>query len=160
MANAIYDPRIEPHHKVVVVDEETGRFLGWMEAVCNMTTTAGNSVESICVDGIKICDGQTGDEHMVKEAEIPLGVARQFGFERTPVEISDQLIAGINECRHLNGLWSFERRWRDLWRRLNQYPCEVQPPGHSNNSFTEYFRVMKAFAEHKRNLETGRTSNQ
>jgi hypothetical protein len=155
MANAIYDPRIEPHAYVIVLDDERRARLGVMEAIEGMTSTLGNRIISICANGIKMRKHGTGDEYFVNEAEISLTEARRFGWEKTPAQIADDLIEGINGCPHLNALDRFERTWRDMWRRLNQFPTEVQPPGYSVSAFTYYFHVMAAYANRKRQLERG-----
>lgn len=155
MANSIYDPRIEPRAFVVVVDEGTRARLGRMECVEGMRSTLGNLVIAICANGIKLQRNGSDKEYFVKEAEVFHEEARRFGFGNTPEEIADGLIIGIKECVTLNQLDRFEREWRDLWRRLNQHPTKVQPPGFTSTKFTEYDRVMKNFATKKRQLETG-----
>lgn len=155
MANSIYDPRIEPHAYVVIIDEETRARLCQMECVVGMRSTLGNRVISICANGIKLQRGNSEEEYFVREAEVFLEEAQKFGFGKTPAEIADGLITGINECRTLNSLDRFERVWRDLWRRLNQHPTAIQPPGFMSTKFTEYDRVMGLFAKRKRQLEMG-----
>lgn len=155
MANAIYDPRIEPHHFVCVIDDESRARLGRMEAVKGMTSTLGNRVVSIRADGIKIERAGDGKEYLVQGADVLLSVAREFGYGKKPAEIADGLIAEIERIGCVNILFRFERERRDLWRRLNQHPTPVQPPEFKMIKYTEYDRVMAAFATRKRAIEFG-----
>lgn len=159
MPNSIYDPRVEPHFNVIVVDDESRERLGVMEAIVNMTSTLGNHVISITEGGIKLCKPASDREYFVQEAEIFKSEAERFGFCKAPAQIADALIEGINNCPHLNALDRYERHWRDLWRRLNQFPTEIQPPGFTSIKYTEYDRVMAGYAERKRRLESGREAD-
>ena len=156
MANSVYDPRTERLWHVSVIDEETRARLGRMPCYVNMTSTLGNRVVTVRKDGIRMCRATDGHEYTVRGADVYLSVARQFGFNMTPAEIADGLINAIADIPHLNALFRFEREWRDLWRRLNQHPTAVQPPEFKTIKYTEYDRVMKAYAERKRAIELGR----
>ena len=156
MANSVYDPRTERLWRVSVIDEETRARLGRMPCYVNMTSTLGNRVVAVRKDGIRVCRAADGHEYTVRGADVYLSVARQFGFNMTPAEIADGLINAIADIPHLNALFRFEREWRDLWRRLNQHPTAVQPPEFKTIKYTEYDRVMKAYAERKRAIELGR----
>lgn len=156
MANSVYDPRNERLWYVSVIEEETRARLGRMPCYVNMTSTLGNRVVAVRKDGIRMCRATDGREYTVREADVYLSVARQFGFNMTPAEIADGLINAIADIPHLNALFRYEREWRDLWRRLNQHPTAVQPPEFKTIKYTEYDRVMKAYAERKRAIEQGR----
>src|SRR5215210_207876 len=95
MTNAIYDPRIEPHQFVCVVDDGSRARLGQMEAVEGMTSTRGNRVVSIRADGIKMKRAGDGKEYLVRGADVFLSVAREFGYGKTPAEVADGLISEI-----------------------------------------------------------------
>jgi hypothetical protein len=156
MANSIYDPRIEPLWHVSVVDDESRARLGRMPCYENMTSTLGNRVISIRADGVRMRRATDGEEYIVRGVDIFLSVARQFGFNMTPAEIADCLINVIAGIISVNVLFRFEREWRDLGRRLNQHPTAVQPPEFKMIKYTEYDRVMKAYATRKRVIEQGR----
>jgi hypothetical protein len=155
VANAIYDARNEPHQFVSVIDDETRERVGRMKAIEGMRSTLGNLVVSICRDGIKFRHAVGGDEYKAKGADITLSIAREFGFGKKPSEVADGLIAEIEIITSLNRLYRFERERRDLWRRLVEHACEVQPPEYKVTKFTEYFRVMATYAARKRAIEIG-----
>lgn len=156
MANSVYDPRNERLWHVSVINEETRVRLGMMPCYVNMTSTLGNRVIAVRKDGIRMCRAADGHEYTVRGADVYLSVARQFGFNMTPAEIADDLIAAIARITSLNALFRFERERRDLWRRLNQHPTPVQPPEFKVIKYTGYDRVMKEFATRKRAIEQGR----
>ena len=156
MANSVYDPRCEPRWRATVIDDETRARLGFVDVFQNMRSTLGNRVVSIRADGIKMSRAADGSEYVVRGLDVYLTVAREFGFNMTPAEIADGLIAAIARITTLNALFRFERERRDLWRRLNQHPTPIQPPEFKMIKYTEYDRVMKEFATRKRAIEQGR----
>lgn len=156
MANSTYDPRVEPHWFACVVDDETRERVGRVEVIEGMESTLGNQVISIRADGIKMCRAGDGVEYIVRGLDVPLSIARAFGFGKTAAQIADDLIAEISGILTLNALFRFERQRRDLWRRLNQHPTPVQPPEFKSIKFTEYDRVMKEYAIRKRAIEQGK----
>lgn len=156
MANAIYDPRIEPHWRASVIEDETHARLGWLECVVGLTSTRGNRVIAVRFNGIRMRRAADGEEYMVRGLDVYLSVARAFGFNMTPAQIADGLINTIAGVTSLNVLFNFERDWRDLWRRLNQHPTPIQPPEFKTIKYTEYHRVMEAYATRKRAIEQGK----
>ena len=84
MANAIYDPRIEPDHFVCVIDDKSRARMGSMEAIKCMTSTLGNRVVSIRADGIKMERAGDGKDSWVQGADVLLSVARELGHGKTP----------------------------------------------------------------------------
>src|SRR5215204_2091763 len=95
MANSTYDPRVEPHWYASVVDDETRARVGRVEVIEGMSSTLGNKVVSTRAGGIKMCRASDGTEYIVRGLDVPLSIARAFGYEKTPAEVADGLIAEI-----------------------------------------------------------------